>query len=82
MKYPLGDSIFRKVEEELFNIIFLEIKNKDLYTATDEYIVNTIDEYTNDKVTTKIIRFLFLNFFLKIGRRSYGRKVQLDHKTT
>ncbi|KAL4443149.1 hypothetical protein ABPG74_002216 [Tetrahymena malaccensis] len=49
MSYPLGDETFEKQEEELFNIIFLDIKHKELYYALDEYVVNHIDEFKNDK---------------------------------
>ena len=49
MKYLLGEEQFTKNEEELFNIIFLDIKHKELYQALDEYVVNHIDEYKNDR---------------------------------
>lgn len=31
MKYMLGEEQFTKKEEELFNIIFLDVKHKELY---------------------------------------------------
>lgn len=49
MSYPLGEDILLKEEEELFNIIFLNIKHKELYQALDEYVVNHIDEFKNDR---------------------------------
>ena len=49
MSYPLGEEVFLKEEEELFNIIFLDIKYKELYYALDEYVVNHIDEFKNDR---------------------------------
>lgn len=49
MRYPLGEEIYVKQEEELFNIIFLDIKHKELYYALDEYVVNHIDEFKNDR---------------------------------
>ncbi|EGR31008.1 ubiquitin carboxyl-terminal hydrolase family protein, putative [Ichthyophthirius multifiliis] len=49
MKYMLGDQYHQKEQEEIFNIIYLDIKQKELYYALDEYVINKIDEYKNDR---------------------------------
>lgn len=49
MRYPLGEEIFVKEEEELFNILFLDIRHKELYLALDEYVVNHIEDFKNDR---------------------------------
>ena len=37
-------------EEERFNMIFLDVNYKDLYNAWDEYTINEINDYKNDRV--------------------------------
>ncbi len=33
----------------MFNIIYLDIKHKELYYALDEYVINRVEEYKNDR---------------------------------
>lgn len=49
ISYPLGDETKTNIKDELFNIIFLDIKHKNIYQAWDESIINEIEGYKNDK---------------------------------
>ena len=58
MSYPLQDKIFEKEEEEVFNIVFLDVKLKEIYQAWDHSIFHSIEDYKNDRV--KIARIFFI----------------------
>lgn len=49
MTYPLGEEIFRKQQTELFNFIYLNVKYYDIYSAFENYIFSTMEDFRNDK---------------------------------
>lgn len=79
LTYPLGEELKNNIKDELFNIIFLDIKFKNMYTAWDEFIINEIDEYKNDKVSSinifyTIILFIFIQGDLVKAQKEFWIK--------
>ena len=42
-------SQINKTQQELFSLLFVNIKNKQLYKACEEITISNIDDYRNDK---------------------------------